>query len=65
LTLCRELCKTGEPIEMPFGAWTGVGQRKHVSLYYMGVILASHNEYDWTVCGRRRCGLMSNYILEF
>jgi len=25
-------------------------------------ILASAGEYDWTVCVRRRCGLMSNYF---
>jgi len=27
-TLCRELCKTAEPIDLPFGLWTRVGQRK-------------------------------------
>ena len=26
-TVCRELCKTAEPIEMPFGIWTLVGRR--------------------------------------
>ena len=28
--ICRELCKTAEPIEIPFGLWTRVSQRKHV-----------------------------------
>ena len=26
----REHCKTAEPIEMPLGLWTLVGQRNHV-----------------------------------
>jgi len=30
-TLWRELCKTAKPTEMPFGTWTRVGRRKHVS----------------------------------
>jgi len=30
VTLCRELCKTFELIEKPFGLWTPVGRRKHV-----------------------------------
>jgi len=25
MTLCGELCKTAEPIEMPFWLWTRVG----------------------------------------
>jgi len=29
-TLCHELCKMAEPIEMPFGLRTWVGRRKHV-----------------------------------
>jgi len=28
--MSRELCKMAEPIEMPFGLWTGVGPRKCV-----------------------------------
>jgi len=31
---CRELCKTAEVMEIPFGLWPRVGPRKH---YYMGV----------------------------
>jgi len=26
----REPCKTAEPIEMPFGVWTRVGQMSHL-----------------------------------
>jgi len=29
-TFCGELCKTAEPIKMPFGLWNPVGPRKHV-----------------------------------
>jgi len=29
-TLCRELCKTAEPIEMPFGLRTQVGPGNYV-----------------------------------
>jgi len=31
-SFCHSLepCKTAEPIEMPFGAWTRVGRGKHV-----------------------------------
>jgi len=29
---------------------------------YMGCTLAPPGEYDWTVCVRRWCGLMSNYF---
>jgi len=29
-TFCRKLCKTAEPIEMPFELCTRVGPRKHV-----------------------------------
>jgi len=32
----RELRKTVEPIEMPFGMWTGLGPRKHLSLLDVG-----------------------------
>jgi len=28
-TLCHELCKMAEPIDLQFGLWTRVGQRKH------------------------------------
>jgi len=28
-TLCRELCKMAEPIDLPFGLWTRVGRSKH------------------------------------
>jgi len=29
LKLCRELCKMAEPIDLPFGLWILVSQRKH------------------------------------
>ena len=28
-TLCRELCKMAEPIDLPLVLWTSVGRRKH------------------------------------
>jgi len=28
-SLCRELCKMAERIDLPFGFWTRVGRRKH------------------------------------
>ena len=28
-TLCGHLCKTAEPIEMPFGLWAGMCSRNH------------------------------------
>ena len=28
-TFCRELCKTAEPINLPFGLWTRMVPRKH------------------------------------
>jgi len=29
-TICHELCKEAEPIEMLFGMWTRMGPMKHV-----------------------------------
>ena len=42
-TVCRELCKTAEPIEMPFEVRPLVGQRKHELNW---VALAQPGEYD-------------------
>jgi len=28
-TFCRQLCKMAEPIDLPFGLWIRVGERKH------------------------------------
>jgi len=28
-TFYGDLCKTAEPIDLPFGSWTQVGRRKH------------------------------------
>jgi len=49
--------KVADPIEMPFGLWTRVGQG---SMCYMEYTLAQPGEYDWTARARRQCGLMSN-----
>jgi len=38
-----ELCKTAEPIDMPFGLWIRVGRRKRV--LHVGT-LAPPGEYD-------------------
>jgi len=46
--------KTAEPIEVPFGMPSWVGQRKHV---LDAVTLAKPDEYDWAVRVRRRLGL--------
>jgi len=51
--------KLAEPIEMPFGLWTRLGPRKHVT---WRCTLVPPGEYDWTVRVHRRCGLMSNYF---
>jgi len=40
----RQLRKMAEPIEMPFGLWTGVGRRKHV---LHGGTLASSGECEY------------------
>ena len=47
--------KTNEPIEMPF-------RGRLVWAKEPGGTLATPDEYDWEVCARRRCGLMSNYL---
>jgi len=57
--------KTAEPIDLPFGLWTRVGQKKYKfnRIRQVGAIVPSSNdEYDWTVRLRRRWGLMSNYF---
>ena len=58
-TLCRELCKKTEPLEIPFGIWTLVGPRNHMLDGHC--ILAEPCEYDWIVRVWRRCDLMLNY----
>jgi len=59
-TFCREQCTN---------SWTdsGVLKEAQVQSYSRGGAtwegtLAPPREYDWTVCLRRRCGLMSNYF---
>jgi len=46
-----------EPVMMLFVLWTPGGPKEAWE-----APLASPGKYDWTICLRRRCGLMSNYF---
>jgi len=52
--VCRSVChssessKTAEPIELPFGLWTRVGQRKYA-------LVAVHTGTTWRTSLNRRC----------
>jgi len=74
-TFCGHLCKTAEPIEMPFALWDRMGPASGVQscwgtlpwqpffgFIYVGCTLAPRGEYDCTVRVRRRRGLMSKYF---
>jgi len=53
--------KTAKVINLPFGLWTLVGQRKHKFNRIHQVVsmsLAPPGKYDWTVRQWRLCGLM-------
>jgi len=64
--------KTCEPIDLSFGLWTRVGQRKHkFNRIRQMVPMCPHRRQHWrhlantierSVCMRRRCGRMSNYF---
>ena len=65
----HDAAKTAEPIEMPFGLWTGVGQRHHVldegpDPPGEGGILRGKRQpiVKYTVHVRWRCILLSNYF---
>ena len=58
--LCGELCKTAEPIEMPFGIWTREGPKRACITW--GAHWRHLENTHWIVHVRQQCGLMSNYF---
>jgi len=58
--LCRQLCKNGWTDRDAIRA-VDLGWPKKVCIRW-GCTLTQPGEYDWTVHGLPRCGLMSNYF---
>jgi len=54
--------KMAEPINLLFGLWTWVGQKKHKFKRVQKGTLAPPGKYDWTIHLQRRCRLMSYYV---
>jgi len=47
-TLCSELRKMADPIDLPFGLWTRVGRRKHMFHRFRQVaLMCPHGRAHW------------------